>query len=108
MSNSELTHERVLGPGRNQLSVDVSSLPDTDNAAGRMGSAGLVVRARRDLRRRADPWGADMSPLRRMAQAWMRFEATGWADALGAAALFAMLAAGLFLVLGCGGWGPLG
>lgn len=49
-----------------------------------------------------------MSPLRRMAQAWMRFEATGWADALGAAALFAMLAAGLFLVLGCGGWGPLG
>ncbi len=44
---------------------------------------------------------------RRFAQAWMRFETGGWADALGTAALFATLAAGLFLVLGCGGWGPL-
>lgn len=38
----------------------------------------------------------------------MRFEDTAWADALGAAALFATLAAGLFIVLGFGGWGPLG
>ena len=45
---------------------------------------------------------------RRMAQAWMCFETTAWADALGAAALWATLAAGLFLVLGFGGWGPLG
>lgn len=108
MSNSELTNECVLGSGGNQLSLDVPSLPDTGAAAGRMGSAELVDRARRDLRHRADPWGADVTPLRRMAQAWMRFETTGWADALGAAALFATLAAGLFLVLGCGGWGPLG
>ena len=49
-----------------------------------------------------------MSPLRWMAQAWIRFETTAWADALGAAALFATLAAGLFLLLGCCGWGPLG
>ena len=39
-----------------------------------------------------------MSPLRWMAQAWIRFETTAWADALGAAALFATLAAGLFLL----------
>lgn len=45
---------------------------------------------------------------RRFAQAWMRFESTGWADALGAAVVFATLAAGLFIVLGFGGWGPLG
>ncbi len=60
------------------------------------------------LRRGPDPVGADVIALaRRFAQAWMRFETTGWADALGTAALFATLAAGLFLVLGCGGWGPL-
>ena len=45
---------------------------------------------------------------RRMAQAWMRFETTAWADALGATALWATLTTGLFLVLGFGGWGPLG
>ncbi len=45
---------------------------------------------------------------RRMAQAWMRFENTAWADALATAALFATLSAGLFIVLGFGGWGPLG
>ncbi len=51
----------------------------------------------------------DLADLaRRFARAWARFEDTAWADALGAAALFALLIAGLFVVLGFGGWGPLG
>ena len=45
---------------------------------------------------------------RRVVRVWARFEDTAWADALGAAALFALLIAGLFVVLGFGGWGPLG
>lgn len=45
---------------------------------------------------------------RRVARAWSRFEDSRWADALGAAALFALLIAGLFIALGFGGFGPLG
>lgn len=44
---------------------------------------------------------------RRVARACARFEDTIWADALGAIALVVLLTAGLFIILGFGGWGPL-